>query len=101
MNDWKFKIGAKGIYQTQGTGTIARRIEIIGICPAGVSITLAILNAARVPALKRGVFDVSNVDRYIVQTPKLTAKGDVSKTGKFEMMSPVRYTFDSRFEEKS
>ena len=90
--NWKHKVGDCGTYLTSGHGSVNRTVTIVAINPAGES-----LPDKYADRIKRNTLAVSKIDRYVVETPKLTQKGEPSSLGTLDVMCPTRDTFDNRF----
>ena len=78
MKEWKFKPGDRVSWETTGHGNNKRRGVIMQCLPSLQSLD---------------GFPASQVDRYVVETPKLGKNGPV-KSGKMVVMTPNRWNLE-------
>jgi hypothetical protein len=84
VSNWKFKPDDRVSWETSGHGSNKRSGVIKQCLPAG--------EAADFP-LSPGILPISQVDRYVVETPRLGKNGPVS-TGKMDIMAPNRWQLE-------
>jgi hypothetical protein len=89
---WKYKVGDRGTYITTGQGSVERAVTIVAFNPAGEP-----LPDEYVERMKRNTLALSKIDRYVIETPRLTKKGAPSSLGTVDVMCPSRDTFDNHF----